>query len=102
MQGHDTDRVKMDDRDYVCTCLQCKKTFEAKRSDATFCGAKCRVAYSREPQKRLNFLQFMKDTEYYLWQGQEKYKRDGEVFAAMTHLYHSLSLMVSEFEGREE
>lgn len=45
---HDTDRVKVDDFTWRVQCVQCGTRFESRRSDASFCSAKCRVAYSRE------------------------------------------------------
>jgi hypothetical protein len=32
---------------FTCTCIQCGKPFQAKRSTAKFCSPKCRVAYKR-------------------------------------------------------
>lgn len=98
MQGHDTDRVKIDDWTWRVTCLQCGNTFESKRSDATFCSAKHRVAFSKEPQKRLNALQWIADEHYRLQNIAYKYKRDDEVFQAMKQLQAQLTYCLSIFE----
>ena len=34
-------------------CEHCGKSFEAKRSTARFCGAKCRVAFNRAAKKQV-------------------------------------------------
>jgi hypothetical protein len=60
MQGHDTNRTKFDDRDYSVECLECRETFEAKRSDATFCSARCRVRYSKRPEKLNNAIETLR------------------------------------------
>jgi len=57
MQGHDTDRVKFDNRDYSVACTECGKRFEATRSDASFCTARCRVRYSKRPEKLNNAIE---------------------------------------------
>lgn len=60
MQGHDTERIKYDERDYGVTCLECGQSFEAKRSDATFCSARCRVRYSKRPEKLNNAIELLR------------------------------------------
>jgi len=60
MQGHDTNRTKFDDRDYSVECLECGGTFEAKRSDATFCSARCRVRYSKRSEKLNNAIESLR------------------------------------------
>lgn len=98
MQGHDTERYKIDDWTYEVTCLQCGKKFESRRNDATFCSAKHRVAFGKEPQKRLNALKSIKDDGHRLINMAEKYKRDNEVFEAMKQLRDRLNYALSVFE----
>jgi hypothetical protein len=83
MQGHDTDRVHMGDKDYSVVCWHCGNTFEATRSDASFCSAKCRVAHSREPQKLLNAIEELHDMRFRIIQIAEKYKGNAEVIKAL-------------------
>ena len=78
MQGKDTDRLKMDARDYSITCHQCGDTFEATRSDASYCSARCRVRASREPQKRLNALEALEAMRVQINAMARKYKGDPE------------------------
>jgi len=86
MQGHDTDRLHMDAKDYSVTCLQCGNTFEATRSDATFCSARCRVAHSREPQKLANALQRLEDMRFQVIGLAEKYKGNPDILQALVML----------------
>lgn len=98
MQGHDTDRVKIDDWTYEVICKQCGNTFESRRSDATFCHVNCRQAFSKEPQKRLNAIQSLKDEGYKLVNMAEKYKHDDEVFEEMRNLMERMKYALSVFE----
>lgn len=99
MQGHETDRLKLDDWTWQVTCLQCGQTFESKRSDATFCSTKHRVAFSKEPQKRLNAIQSLKDDGYRAVNMAEKYKYDNEIFKEMKALRDRLNYALSIFEN---
>ena len=47
MQGHDTERIRQDDNTYLITCVHCGRDFTAKRYDASFCDATCRIGYKR-------------------------------------------------------
>lgn len=87
MQGQiDADRTKFDDRDYSVVCFQCGNTFEATRSDASFCSAKCRMAHSREPQKLANALEDLKRMNIRVFQIAEKYKGNSAVVAELERL----------------
>lgn len=99
MQGHDTDRVKIDDWTWSITCLQCGTVFESKRSDATFCHVNCRQRFSKEPQKLLNTIQALKDDGYKLVNIAEKYKHNTHVFEEMKALRDRLNYALSIFEG---
>lgn len=98
MQGHETERVKIDDWTWQVTCLQCGNTFESRRSDATFCSTKHRVAFSKEPQKKLNAIKSLEEDGYRLVNMAEKYKHSDEVFEAMKILRDRLNYALSVFE----
>ena len=99
MLRHDTDRTKVGDRDYRVECLQCGTVFEASRSDATFCSARCRVAYSREPQKLEATIEKMNQLMRALDRDAVKYRKSHRVFAAMRDLRDSLSASLERFEA---
>jgi protein-arginine kinase activator protein McsA len=98
MQGKDTDRWKMDDRDYSVRCLQCGQTFEAKRSDATFCSARCRVSYSREPQKLLNAIEEMRSMGYRTRDISGKYSTNKQVYETLMHLQSQVRIALQNME----
>lgn len=89
----------MDDRCYRVECLQCGDTFEATRSDATFCSARCRVAYSREPEKMRKFIEHLDVLGRMLDRQARKYYRSKAVFEAMQQLHKSLGASLERFEG---
>lgn len=37
---------------YSCICQQCRKSFEAQRASALFCGDSCRAKHHRAKRKR--------------------------------------------------
>jgi len=98
---HDTDRTKFNSRDYSIVCFHCGQTFEATRSDASFCSAKCRVAYSREPQKLLNAIEELRAVELRLAYLSERYKRNTKMFAAVKSLAAAASAAAAAFEGED-
>jgi len=98
MQGHETDRLKYGDRDYRCECFQCGKSFEATRSDATFCSAKCRVAYSREPQKLENTIERIDTLKIEIQNIANKYHGNDRVFKKVQELEKALRIALSTFD----
>lgn len=98
MQSHDTERVKMDDRDYRVECVQCGQTFEARRSDASFCSARCRVAYSREPEKLNNQINAINAFGRSLWGIANKHKRNQRVYEAFKGLAKAVNQALQVFE----
>lgn len=99
MQGHDTDRRKIDDRDYRCECLQCGKSFEAQRSDASFCSPKCRVAFSREPKKLEHAIEAVDAFGEQILAYSHKYSRNDRMFQAMVILQRKINAAVANFES---
>jgi len=83
MQSPETDRLHMDAKDWSIVCLNCGSTFEAKRSDATFCSTRCRVAHSRKPAQRLAAIEELANMRFRIIQIAEKYKGDAEVLKAL-------------------
>lgn len=98
MQGHDTWRDKLDARSYHVECLQCGCTFEATRNDASFCSARCRVAYSKQPQKLTNQLNAIEAFGNSLYGIASKYKRNKRVFEAFMLLAKQINQALAAFE----
>lgn len=98
MQGHDTERLKIDDTTWQCECVQCQELFTSTRSDASFCSTRCRVAFSREPQKRLNALEEIRTMHHRLAAIQKKYNYDDEVFQQFLSLEKQIKHLVNQFE----
>lgn len=98
MQSPDTERIKHDARDYAVMCLQCDQPFEAKRSDATFCSANCRVAYSREPKKLENALLGLQSDIIRFRTLAYKYRRNQRVFEQFVLLQKELNGIIAIFE----
>lgn len=98
MQGHDVDRVKLDDRCYRVECACCGKYFEATRSDASFCSSSCRVSFSREDDRRRKMIQSINNWGRSLERTAQKYRRNKEVFEAMLQLQRDVQFALSLFE----
>lgn len=98
MQAHDVDRVKVDDRDYRCTCAQCGETFEARRSDASFCSSKCRVAFSREPKKLANAIESVDAFGRQVLAYSHKYSHNQRMFEAILELQKRVNTALANFE----
>lgn len=98
MQSPDTERIHLDAGSWSVQCPQCKRWFEARRSDATFCCANCRVAYSREPQKLLNTLEHLRALGISVYGIADKYRYNQQVFEAMQELAKQVNAALSTFE----
>lgn len=96
--NHEVDITKFDDRDYSVTCHQCGKTFEATRSDAAFCSARCRVRNSREPQKKANAIETLRYAGISANDIANRYPRSKDVFEAMLKLQKEIALALAKFE----
>ena len=102
MQGHDTDRTKFDSRDYQVVCHQCGQTFEAKRSDATFCSPKCRVRFSREPQKLINAVEHINSMKFYTSDYAGRYSHNALVEEALLSLQRAIANALAEMDVNRE
>jgi hypothetical protein len=98
MQAHETDRIKHDARDWSIECVQCGRRFEATRSDASFCGVNCRVAYRREADKLLNFMHWLNTVASMILTGARKYRRNQQVYELMVKLQKDINAAVGLFE----
>lgn len=98
MQAHEIDRVKYDDRSYMCECAECGNQFEATRSDASFCSAKCRVAFSRRPAKRAAAIAGIEAFCHVVYEVSTKYSKNEGVFQAMLKLQRAVNNAVARFE----
>lgn len=97
---HDVDITKHDARDYVVDCYQCGKSFGARRSDAAFCSTRCRVANSREPQKKANAIEDLRYSGVRAKEIAEKYPHSEEVFQAMLKLQAEVMAALRTFEEK--
>lgn len=91
MQGKDADRTHMGEKDWQVVCYQCGKLFEAVRSDATFCSARCRVNHSREPQKLLNAIDQLESIRHQVLAIAEKYKHNSEIIKQLELLKNTVA-----------
>lgn len=98
MQGHDTDRTKFDSRDYSVTCLECGGTFEAKRSDATFCTPKCRVRWSKRPEKLNNAIDALAGFGFNCKDIASRYPSNARVEAALIELRRQIDIALANME----
>lgn len=101
MQGKDTDRRKLDDRDYSVKCVQCGEYFEAKRSDASYCSPHCRKAAHYAPIKRQNALDELKQITRRLHDIRTQYPRDKEFFEAFVSLSRVAAYQAASYESME-
>lgn len=98
MQGHDTNRTKYDNRDYGVDCLECGKSFEAKRSDATFCSARCRVRYSKRPEKLNNAIEELRYMGLKAREIAARYPTNARVETALAALLNQVQIACSDME----
>ena len=68
MQGHDVERVREDLGIWIVECVYCGKTFEARRSDASFCSSAHRQAYHHRKVKMLRRLHDLDDLSTWAWE----------------------------------
>lgn len=98
MQAGDADRVKMDDRDWRVTCPECGRTFEAQRSDATYCSNRCRTHASRAPQRRANALHRLEFMAIDLREIKNSYRHSQDVLDKMLILRKVLDSCINDFD----
>lgn len=99
MYRHETDRIHQGDGDWSIQCVQCGQYFEAKRSDASFCSTKCRVAYGREAEKLKNHIEWLNRIASEVLQKSRKYKKVKDVYEATVQLQKDISAAVGMFEN---
>ncbi len=95
---HDVSVTKFDARDYSVECHQCGGVFEAKRSDAAFCSPRCRVAFSREPQKFQNALEELAGYGRAARRIADKYNNRPAAFEALLELQKQVAIALAQFE----
>lgn len=99
MQAHDINRIKNDSRDYTCYCAECEKAFEATRSDASFCSSRCRVAFSRRPQKLQNALAALEQIAAQVNEMSNRYSKNQQVYEAVLELQRKIGKSLGNFES---
>lgn len=83
-------------------CVQCGRTFQATRIDASFCGVNCRVAYSREPEKLRKAIEAVRSQKTGLKALARKYKKNRELHGALCLLLLEVGQAVAEMEEQLE
>jgi len=98
MQGQEANRIKFDDRDYRVICVCCGTKFEATRSDASFCSARCRVRWSRRPAQRLNAIETVQSMRVQLHQMRKVYGADAGFETALCELAGAVDAFIYHIE----
>lgn len=97
MQSIDTFRTRQDGY-WTVVCAECNQSFDAKRSDASFCSSKCRVAWSRRPQKLLNAIERLREMELEVSEMAIRYRKSDKVYQAVKRLQKSVTYSMNSFE----
>lgn len=98
MQAHEIYRNKVDDRTWLCWCVECNQRFEATRSDASFCSARCRVAFSRGAAKLDNQIMRMSMFGADLKASSAKYSKSEKLYQAMLALEKQIKSALANFQ----
>lgn len=98
MQAQDTYRMKFNDRDWQVECANCGKMFEATRSDASYCSARCRVDASRAPKRLQHQIDMIDSFSRSLSGIAAKYRRNQRVYDAMLTLRKAVDNALAVFE----
>jgi hypothetical protein len=98
MQAKDTERHKIDDRQYLVTCVECDKEFEATRSDASYCSARCRKQAHMRPVKKQSTIAEMQRIAAWLREKSYEYRYSKDVYEAMQQLANTVNFALENFE----
>ena len=79
---HEVEKSVLPNGNYLVTCKQCERKFEAKRSDAAFCDAQCRVTYRRELARQEDEIASIEAMGRAIYRLAEKYKHSDAAFRA--------------------
>jgi len=101
MQAKDTERRKLDDRDYSVQCVECGTWFEATRSDASYCSAKCRKRAHFAPIRRQNAMNELDQMIKRLHSIRSEYPRDKEFFERFVSLARVAAYQAASYESME-
>lgn len=102
MQAGDADRVKLDDHCWSVVCLNCGKTFEAQRSDATYCSGRCRTFYSRRQERKLAAIADLQAMGRRANAIADQYQHSTDVFDQMVLLKQAIDRATKSFELKWE
>lgn len=102
MQAGDADRVKLDDHCWSVVCLNCGKTFEAQRSDATHCSGRCRTFYSRRQERKLAAIADLQAMGRRANSIAGQYPHSTDVFDQMALLKQAIDRALNQFELKWE
>lgn len=98
MQGHDIDRDRTE-TGWSQQCAHCKKTFESKRADATFCSPRCRKQHQREVEKWEKWILDLSNKGEELVEVAHWFRNSKRVYAAYLKLQRDLVIAIEEFEN---
>jgi len=97
MNHRDTDRTPVDGG-WVVWCDHCNKRFESKRSDASYCSAKCRMGAKREHEARLKYIASLASLGRQLRNKAAANHRSDLMYKAMLELQKDINAAVAMFE----
>jgi hypothetical protein len=97
MVNRDTDRVPTESG-WLVWCDHCNTMFESKRSDASYCSAKCRMGAKREAERLQAWIDKLPSQGAEYLRMARKHKRSDKVFKAMLELQKQLVAALYEFE----
>lgn len=101
MQSIDTDRYPEPSGGWNVYCAHCQKQFHAKRSDASYCSANCRVGAAREVQKFEQELVWITGVGRKLLSLAIRYRRNKKLYATMKALHEVIGKALAIFENEE-
>lgn len=100
---HDTDRDRTPDGlGWNIRCVHCRQWFEAKRGDASFCSAACRVGYQRAQAQLQADIAYIPSRARQMRQLAEKNPRAAGMFEALMKAQAEIQKAIAACEYSEE
>lgn len=100
-QGHDTNRQRQEDGTYLVDCVHCGNVFEAKRYDASFCNATCRVGYQRAQAQLKSDIAMIPGRARQIRQLAEKHPKAEGMFEALMKAQAEIQKAIAACEYEE-
>lgn len=99
MQGQDVDRYPEMGGGWNVYCAHCNKQFHAKRSDASYCSANCRVSAAREAQKFEQELVWIAAIGRKVLSLSIRYRKSKKLYEVVKALHDVIGKALSSFEN---